>query len=43
MDATKSSAAQWCTCRSSSPPRMSKLMLSVDDMAADIWMPLSGA
>ena len=42
MDATNSSAAQWCTWRISSPPRMSKEMSSVDAMATDISIPFSG-
>ncbi|CAL8968109.1 hypothetical protein PROP_00207 [Propionicimonas sp. T2.31MG-18] len=37
--ATKSIAAQWWICRTSRPPRMSKLMLSVDANASDIGMP----
>ena len=42
IDATNSSAAQWWICRISRPPRMSKLMFSVEFIAADISMPLSG-
>jgi len=35
------SAAQWWICRTSSPPRMSKEMFSVDWYACDIVMPSS--
>lgn len=35
--------AQWCICRISSPPRTSKLMLSVESNACDIRTPSSGA
>ena len=34
--ATKMSADQWCICRMSRPPRMSKLMFSVDAYASDM-------
>ncbi len=40
--ARNSSAAQWCTCRISRPPRMSNEMSSVDAYASVIRMPLSG-
>jgi hypothetical protein len=42
IEATNSSAAQWWTWRIRRPPRMSKLMSSVDAMAADMSRPLSG-
>jgi hypothetical protein len=41
--ATKTSAAQWCTCRASSPPRMSKLMPSTDANARLAGSPSSFA
>ena len=40
--ARNSSAAQWCTCRISRPPRTSNEMSSVDEYASDIRMPSSG-
>jgi D-alanyl-D-alanine endopeptidase (penicillin-binding protein 7) len=40
--AMNSKAAQWCTWRISSPPRMSKERSSDEEYAADISMPLSG-
>jgi hypothetical protein len=42
IEATNISAAQWWICRISRPPRISKLMSSVDAMAADISSPISG-
>ena len=42
IDATNSSAAQWCTCRMSSPPRISNEMFRADCIAADISRPFSG-
>src|ERR1700742_2925987 len=39
--ATKISADQWCTCRTSSPPRMSKLIASTDWNARLIEIPSS--
>src|SRR6218665_3561754 len=40
--ATNNSAAQWCICRTNKPPRTSKEMLSVDDIATDISTPFKG-
>ncbi len=37
------SAAQWWTCRTSSPPRTSKLISSVEAYAVDIGCPRSGS
>ena len=39
---TKSSAAQWCVWRITSPARTSKLSFSVDAYAADMRTPSSG-
>ncbi len=43
MAATNTSAAQWCICRTSRPPRMSNEISSVEAIAADISMPRSGS
>ncbi len=42
MAAANSSAAQWWICRTNRPPRISKLMSSVDAYALDISTPRSG-
>ena len=39
--ARNSIAAQWCICRTSRPPRMSKEIASVDSNASDICSPRS--
>ena len=43
MAAMKISAAQWWICRTSRPPRTSKLMCIVEAYASDIRTPWSGA
>ena len=42
IDAANSSAAQWWIWRTNRPPRISKLMSSVDAYALDISTPRSG-
>ncbi len=43
IEPTKMSAAQWCIWRTSSPPRTSKEMLTVERKASDTRWPRSGA
>ena len=43
MAPTNTSAAQWCICRKTMPPRTSKLIFSTDWYASDMGTPRNGA